>query len=62
MSNRVTIKEAAVELGMSEQGVRECMKRNLIDIGVVMPALNGSKQLSYHIYRDKLNRHLGKNE
>lgn len=59
-SNRVPVTQAAKEMGMAPQGVRECMKRGLIDIGVVLPARNGSATLTYHIYRDKLDRHLGK--
>ncbi len=59
-SRRVPPDQAAAELGMSKQGMREYMKRGLIDIGVVLPAANGGKCHTYHIYRDKLDRHLGK--
>ena len=41
MSERVSLKQAAAELGMSPQGVREYMKRGLIDIGVVLPNIKG---------------------
>ncbi len=59
-SRRVSPDQAAAELGMSKQGMREYMKRGLIDIGIVLPAANGGKCHTYHIYRDKLDRHLGK--
>lgn len=59
MSERVTVKEAAERLGMSQQGVREHMKRNLfkVPIGEVTQVTKGRYQ--YHIYRSMLNRHLG---
>ena len=59
MSERVTVKQAAAELGMSPQGVREHMKRNLfkIPIGEVTKT---STQYTYHIYRRMLDKHLGK--
>ena len=60
MSERVSLKQAAAELGMSPQGVRECMKRGLIDIGVVLPNIKGKGKRQYFIYRDKLDRVLGK--
>lgn len=63
MSERVTLAQAAKELGMAPQGVREYMKRGLIDIGVVLPCVTGkSKTKRYIIFRDKLDRYLGKRE
>lgn len=62
-SQRVTLAQAAIELGMAPQGVREYMKRGLIDIGDVLPAINSKSKkpkFRYHIYREKLDRHLGK--
>lgn len=58
MRERVSVKEAAERLGMSQQGVREHMKRDLfkIPIGEVTKA---SERYQYHIYRNMLNRHLG---
>lgn len=58
MKERVSVKEAAERLGMSPQGVREHMKRNLfrIPIGEVTKA---SDRYQYHIYRRMLDRHLG---
>ena len=34
---RVSLLDAARELGMNPQGLREYMKRGLIDIGLVLP-------------------------
>lgn len=59
-SRRVPTKQAAAELGMSVQGMREYMKRGLIDIGAVLPAANGGECKRYLVYRDKLDRYLGK--
>lgn len=60
MSNDVvSVTQAARELGLAPQGVREYMKRGLIDIGDVLPAIRG-KGYRYKIYRSKLNKHLGK--
>lgn len=64
-SERVSVKEAARLLGIAPQGVRECMKRGILDIGIVIPSYCGSengKNNTYLIYRDKLNRVLGKRE
>lgn len=59
-SERVKLAEAAKILGMSPQGVREHMKRNLfrIPIGEVTQISKGRKE--YHIYRHMLDRHIGK--
>lgn len=61
MSERVPLKEAAELLGMSQQGVREHMKRDLFKIPIGEVTQVTSKRYQYHIYRDMLNRHLGKN-
>ncbi len=60
-SARVPLNEAAKLLGMSPQGVREHMKRDLFTqpIGYVTKI---SKRYQYHIYRDMLNKHLGREE
>ena len=59
-SRRVPLPQAAAELGLSPQGLREYMKRGLIDIGQVLPAANGGNGKRYVIFRDKLDRHMGK--
>ncbi len=62
MSERVTVEEAAEILGMSKQGVREHMKRNLFPdpIGYVTRVSEGRYQ--YHIYRNLLNKHIGRSD
>lgn len=53
--------QAAKELGLSPQGVREYMKRGLIDIGIVVPSASGNGKIKrYLIYREKLDKVLGK--
>ncbi len=59
MSERVPLSEAAKILGMSQQGVREHMKRNLFPVPIGYVTKQGNKY-QYHIYREMLNRHLGK--
>ena len=58
---RVSVIQASKELGMNPQGVREYMKRGLIDIGFVLPNTTGSGY-RYIIMRNKLNRVLGVEE
>lgn len=54
----VSLAEAAELLGMSKQGVRELMKRKIIDIGVVFPSISTGKTNRYLISREKLERFL----
>lgn len=56
---RVTVIQAAKELGVAPQAVRIQMQRGLLDIGEVMPGVQGSR-MQYWIYRSKLNKVLGK--
>lgn len=50
-NDRMTVKEAAEALGISEQLLRISMQRNLIDVGFV----TGTKRVrTYVIYRDKV--------
>lgn len=58
---RVSVTQASKELGMNPQGVREYMKRGLIDIGFVVPNITGTG-LRYIIMRSKLNKVLGVEE
>lgn len=55
---RVSVSQASKELGMNPQGVREYMKRGLIDIGFVVPNMTGTGK-RYIIMRNKLNKVLG---
>lgn len=57
----VTLAEAADLLGMSKQGVRELMKRKIIDIGIVYPSLKSGKTNRYLISRTKLEKLLKEN-
>lgn len=59
-SERVSVEEAAKILGMSPQGVREHMKRNLFPVPIGYVTKQSKGRLQYHIYRDMLNRHLGR--
>ena len=61
MSNeRVSIEEAAAILGMSKQGVREHMKRNLFPVPIGYVTKQSTGRLQYHIYRNMLDKHIGK--
>lgn len=64
MSERVSLKDAAAELGCSQQCVREHMKRGVWDLGSVVrnPDKRSNKQYSYYIYRRKLDKILGKED
>lgn len=57
-TERVPLLQAAKELGIAPQGLREYMKRGLIDLGEVLPGTG--KRKNYLIYRSKLDRILGK--
>ncbi len=59
MSERVPVAEAAKMLGMSPQGVRIHMQRNLFRIPIGDVTKPGGRY-QYHIYRDMLMRHMGK--
>ncbi len=58
-TERVTVLQAAKELGVAPQAVRIQMQRGKLDIGMVMPSIQG-KGLRYWIYRNKLDKVLGK--
>ena len=58
---RVSVTQASKELGMNPQGVREYMKRGIIDIGFVVPNMTGTG-FRYIIMRSKLNKVLGVEE
>lgn len=60
LSERVPVAEAAKILGMSKQGVREHMKRDLFDVPIGYVTRQDGKKYQYHIYRAMLDRHLGK--
>lgn len=55
---RVSTEEAAKILGMSVNGVRIHMERNLWDVPIGYVVKNGGKN-DYQIYRAMLNKHIG---
>lgn len=58
---RVPTWQAAKELGVAQQAVRERMRRGIWDLGdVIPPEDNEGQNYSFHIYRPKLDRKLGK--
>lgn len=58
---RVPLEKAAFELGVGKQAVRENMKRCIWDLGeVITPQQSKKSTYSYHIYRTKLDKHMGK--
>ncbi len=59
MGERVPVEEAARILGMSRQGVREHMKRNLFSIPIGEVTKIGNRY-QYHIYRSMLYKHIGR--
>lgn len=60
-SEKVSVRQAAIELGVSENAVRERMRRGLYPIGVFIPKhISLKKHDRFEIYRSKLDRFLGK--
>ena len=60
-TERVSVVQAAKELGMAPQGVREHMKSGLLDLGfVVQKPKCKAKKYEYFIFRAKLDKVLGK--
>lgn len=60
-SERVPIPVAAKELGVAPASVREHMKRGIWDLGIVVsPQKSGKKIWKFYIYRNKLDKHLGR--
>lgn len=61
MSEIMKPPEVAKILGVSQQAVREHMKRGLWDLGDCIPAKKrGRSTYEYNIYRHKLERMIGK--
>lgn len=60
-SNRVSVTQAAKELGLAPQGVRVQMLRGELDIGRVVRSVTGNGK-RFLIYRDKLDKELGKRQ
>lgn len=62
MSERLTTEEAAKEIGCRVQAVRENMRRGIWDLGSVVPSGGKKRKYTYYVFRQKLNRFLGKTE
>lgn len=62
MSQRVSVNDAAREIGCAPQALREHMKRGLWDLGEVVPPDKKSGSYVYYIFRPKLDKFLGKEE
>lgn len=61
MKERVSLPEAARELGCSPQAVREHMKCGIWDLGeVIAPGQRGRRNWAYYVFRPKLDRLIGK--
>lgn len=69
MKKTVPVKQAAMEMGLSPQAVKERMKAGIIDIGDVVPAVKtnrkdrqkvgkSERKWRYDIYRPKLDKWL----
>lgn len=56
---RITIEEAATMLGISKQALRLMMQKKAVDIGLVV---NSGSRKTYIIFREKLNRLVGKEQ
>lgn len=55
-NDRITVKEAASLLGMSEQGVKEHMKRGLFDPPIGYVTQTSKKRKQYLIYRNMVEK------
>jgi len=59
MSERISLSEAARQMGISPQCLRIQMQRGLVDIGYVAKSTTGNSY-RYYIFREKLNKVIGK--
>ncbi|MGL5437573.1 MAG: hypothetical protein ACRDBO_19665 [Lachnospiraceae bacterium] len=57
---RVSVVQAAKELGCDPLTVRFRMRNGEWDLGKAIPPGAGKMHWQYHIYRAKLDKHLGK--
>lgn len=56
---RVSVPDAAKEIGCDPDYLRQKMKRKEWDLGVVVPPQRGKKLYAYFVFRSKLDRFLG---
>ncbi|EOS27657.1 hypothetical protein C806_00104 [Lachnospiraceae bacterium 3-1] len=59
MSQRVSLTEAAKEIGCCKEFLRQQMKKGEWDLGEYVKPGKGQKKASYFIFREKLDRFLG---
>lgn len=58
---RIPISEVAKIIGVGEPQVRNLMKRGALPIGQVLsPKMTGKKTYTYYVYRNKLEKYIGK--
>lgn len=62
IKQRVSVEQAAKELGCSPQEVRLNMQDGTWELGEVIPPVKGKKRWKYYVYREKLDLHLGKKQ
>lgn len=60
MSQRLTVKEAAAEIGCDKEYLRRQMKAGRWDLGSVIKPTKGLSNYQYFIFRAKLDKFLGK--
>ena len=61
MAGNITIKDAAIMMGCSEQFIRIGLQRNLIPIGTAVQ-IGGKKRYTYHISPKLLKKYIGEEE
>ena len=59
MSESLTVKEAAKEIGCNPQYLRERMQEGIWDLGTCVKP-KGNKTFRYYVFRTKLDKFLGK--
>lgn len=59
MSERVSLPDAAKEIGCCQQFLREQMKRGEWDLGEYVRPGRGRKKAVYFVFREKLDKFLG---
>lgn len=62
MSERVSVVEAAKEIGCAPGFLRLKMKTGEWDLGAYSKPPRGGKNFSYYVFRSKLDRFLGKGD
>lgn len=62
MCERVSVAEASKVLGVSPQCLRLQMQKGIINIGYVAKDMSRGESYRYYIFRDKLDRLVGKDK